>query len=91
MFVLFIDAGYGLRENSVCSPSHASCFSTLSEAKRKCSDDNDCPMLYDSRGKGNIFCLCKKDATIKYSTRGTILHIKRREYNIFVRSIALLV
>ena len=80
MVDFFIDDKYKIMPNSLCT-SMTNLGTTLSETKHQCSADPSCTMFYDVKGEGTTFKMCDQDAEIKESTSGTVLFVKRSEYN----------
>ena len=90
MLILWIEDAYELRSDAWCAPKSGKNFPSLYDAKRQCSDDAACTMLYDASGAGTKFILCGKGAQVKISTKGAILHIKISEYICICTSFVLL-
>ena len=79
------DNRYDIRVNTWCSPNHGN-FRTLLEAKRLCTADPSCTMVYEVGGdhQGKEFRLCDKDAEIKTSSHRAVIHIKKSESVLFL-------
>lgn len=73
--VLFIDNGYNILKKSYCEPEHGR-FTTLSEAKQRCSNDPSCAMVYHYHSHKGDFRLCDKGFKIKASSHDSTLYVK---------------
>ena len=69
---------YEIKENSKCK-NFSMIYDTLSDAKKKCSDDRVCAMVFDVNGSGKTTFSCDKNANIEASQDGSILYIKTSE------------
>ena len=68
--------GYELRQNSYCSPYGYPRNENLWNAKKRCTDDPTCTMIYDTDGKNERFFLCHEGAETFESTLGSRVYIK---------------
>ena len=68
---------YGERTNTYCGPESKHVSATFDLASKACSEDLQCQMFYDSRGKGELFVLCNSPAAIRTSYTGSILYVKK--------------
>ena len=57
-----------------CKPQKPTNWIDISDAKKKCTEQNDCYMFYDRCGKGKEFRYCTNGAEILSSGCGSTLH-----------------
>ena len=57
-----------------CHPNTLMTATTLSDAKKECSDDPNCHMFYDRYGLGNTFKSCSETSNIEKSSSNSILY-----------------
>ena len=76
-----------ITEYEFCKPQKRTNWISISDAKRKCFEDNDCYMFYDRCGNGKEFRRCTYGAQILSSSCGSILYKTGNGLKLFITSI----
>ena len=77
LFIFLLGFGYVKFEGKVCHPIYGSHRTTLQNAIEACDQDNECKFVQDNDCDDDYFRLCKKHATLYYSSRGSCIYQKR--------------
>ena len=77
---------YEEKERSWCTPSlePKTRYESFFDAKTACSVNDKCAYFYDSKGR-DIYYLCDDSSRIKYSSKGSIQHIKYKGTYIIIK------
>ena len=78
MYPLTAIPGYKQREGANCYPYRDPKNENLSDALKRCDDEQSCAMVLDDEGKNQTFFLCDNGATIEYTTFGDRIYTKGR-------------